>query len=174
MSYFNGEASHWLTASPAEPLAPSPLPAEKQDLVIVGGGLTGLWSAYCARRAHPDWEITIVEAEHIGYGASGRNGGWASTLLPGNRTKYAEAADCARRARADGEITIVEAEPVGSGAAGRNGGWRSTRLPGNRTRSAEAVDRARRSDPTGPVGSAGLDGVASVRAFQSALFDSID
>ena len=127
MSYFNGEASHWLTASPAEPLTPSPLPAEKQDLVIVGGGLTGLWSAYCARRAHPDWEITIVEAEHIGYGASGRNGGWLSTLLPGNRAKY-----------------------------------------------AEAVDRARRTDPAGPVGSAGLDGAASVRAFQSALFDSID
>ena len=127
MSYFNGEASHWLAASPAEDIAPAPLPREKQDLVIVGGGLTGLWSAYYARQAHPDWSITIIEARHIGYGASGRNGGWLSTLMPGNRAKF-----------------------------------------------AEAVDRARRDDPAGPVGSAGLDGVASVRAFQSALFDSID
>ena len=109
MSYFNGEASHWLTASPAEPLTPSPLPAEKQDLVIVGGGLTGLWSAYCARRAHPDWEITIVEAEHIGYGASGRNGGWLSTLLPGNRAKYAEAVDRARRSDPTGPVEIGRA-----------------------------------------------------------------
>ena len=53
MSYLNGEASHWLTASPAEPLTPPPLPTEKQDLVIVGGGLTGLWSAYYARQAPP-------------------------------------------------------------------------------------------------------------------------
>ncbi|WP_114148943.1 FAD-dependent oxidoreductase, partial [Brevibacterium epidermidis] len=124
MSYFNGEASHWLAASPADDIDPVPLPRGKQDLVIVGGGLTGLWSAYYARQAHPDWAITIIEARHIGYGASGRNGGWLSTLLPGNRTKF-----------------------------------------------AEAVDRARKHDPTGPVGSAGLDGVASVSAFQSALFD---
>ncbi|KAB1942449.1 NAD(P)/FAD-dependent oxidoreductase, partial [Brevibacterium linens] len=127
MSYFNGEASHWLAASPADDVDPAPLPREKQDLVIVGGGLTGLWSAYYARQAHPDWAITIIEARHIGYGASGRNGGWLSTLMPGNRAKF-----------------------------------------------AEAVDRARKNNPSGPVGSAGLDGVASVSAFQSALFDSID
>src|SRR5699024_5108092 len=63
---------------------------------------------------------------------------------------------------------------IGYGASGRNGGWLSTLLPGNRTRYAEAVDRARRTDPTGPAGSAGLDGVASAGAFQSRLVDSID
>src|SRR5699024_11594741 len=84
---------HWLVSSPADSVRTARLPGAKQDLLIVGGGLTGLWSAYCARRAHPDWGITIVEAEHIDYGASGRNGGWLSTLLPGNRTRYAEAGD---------------------------------------------------------------------------------
>ncbi|RAF22014.1 FAD-dependent oxidoreductase, partial [Burkholderia multivorans] len=49
MSYLNGEASFWLSQSPAEPID-SPLPRAKQDLVIVGGGMTGLWSAYCARQ----------------------------------------------------------------------------------------------------------------------------
>lgn len=97
MSYLNGEASHWLAQSPPAPASAAPLPDEKQDLVIVGGGMTGLWSAYYARQAHPDWAITIVEASHIGFGASGRNGGWLSTLLPGNRVKYAEAVDRARR-----------------------------------------------------------------------------
>ncbi|GAA1555233.1 FAD-binding oxidoreductase [Brevibacterium picturae] len=106
MSYLNGEASHWLAQSPAEPTTASPLPTEKQDLVIVGGGMTGLWSAYYARQAHPDWQITIIEAKHIGYGASGRNGGWLSTLLPGNRVKYAEAVDRA--------LTTDPTGPVGS------------------------------------------------------------
>jgi monoamine oxidase len=62
VSYFNGEASHWLASSPADDVNPVPLPRDKQDLVIVGGGLTGLWSAYYARQAHPDWAITVIEA----------------------------------------------------------------------------------------------------------------
>lgn len=126
MTYLNGEASFWLAQSPAAPI-PTPLPSAKQDLVIVGGGMTGLWSAYCARQAHPDWAITVIEAKTVGYGASGRNGGWLSTLMPGNRARF-----------------------------------------------AEAVDRAVIDDPDGPVGSARRTGVESVRAFQSALFDSID
>ena len=32
------------------------------------------------------WRIVVVEAEHVGFGASGRNGGWLSGLLPGNRS----------------------------------------------------------------------------------------
>lgn len=104
MSYLNGEASHWLAQTPVAPAIPSPLPTEKQDLVIVGGGMTGLWSAYYARQAHPDWAITIIEAKHIGYGASGRNGGWLSTLLPGNRVKYAEAVDRARTTDPTGPV----------------------------------------------------------------------
>ncbi|GAA4282675.1 FAD-dependent oxidoreductase [Brevibacterium daeguense] len=73
--------------------APAPLPQEAQDLVIVGGGLTGLWLAYYAALEHPDWAITILEAKEVGYGASGRNGGWLSTLIPGNRAVYARAAE---------------------------------------------------------------------------------
>ncbi|MCF2573574.1 NAD(P)/FAD-dependent oxidoreductase [Brevibacterium sp. UCMA 11754] len=114
MSYLNGEASHWLSQSPAETTAPSPLPTEKQDLVIVGGGMTGLWSAYYARRAHPDWQITIIEAKHIGYGASGRNGGWLSTLLPGNRAKYAEAVDHARTTDPTGPVGSADHDGVES------------------------------------------------------------
>ncbi|WP_193096461.1 NAD(P)/FAD-dependent oxidoreductase [Brevibacterium sp. FME17] len=114
MSYLNGEASHWLSQSPAETTALSPLPAEKQDLVIVGGGMTGLWSAYYARQAHPDWQITIIEAKHIGFGASGRNGGWLSTLLPGNRAKYAEAVDRARATDSTGPVGSADQDGVES------------------------------------------------------------
>lgn len=46
------------------------------DVVIIGGGYTGLWSAYYLKRLAPHLSICILEAEVVGYGASGRNGGW--------------------------------------------------------------------------------------------------
>ncbi|GAB4049513.1 NAD(P)/FAD-dependent oxidoreductase [Catellatospora paridis] len=52
------------------------------DVAIVGAGYTGLWTAYYLRRADPALRIAVVEAEQAGFGASGRNGGWCSGLLP--------------------------------------------------------------------------------------------
>ncbi|HEY6397441.1 MAG TPA: FAD-dependent oxidoreductase [Solirubrobacteraceae bacterium] len=45
-------------------------------MCIVGGGFTGLWTAYELCRADPSLEVVVLEAEHVGFGASGRNGGW--------------------------------------------------------------------------------------------------
>ena len=52
------------------------------DIAIVGAGYTGLWTAYYLLKARPDLRIAIVEARHVGFGASGRNGGWASAIFP--------------------------------------------------------------------------------------------
>jgi glycine/D-amino acid oxidase-like deaminating enzyme len=52
------------------------------DVVIVGAGLTGLWSAYYLRKADPSLRIAVLEQEVAGFGASGRNGGWCSALFP--------------------------------------------------------------------------------------------
>ena len=52
------------------------------DIAIVGGGFTGLWSAYYLKQLDPSLRIVILEAERIGFGASGRNGGWCSALYP--------------------------------------------------------------------------------------------
>ncbi|MBJ7505356.1 MAG: FAD-dependent oxidoreductase [Ilumatobacteraceae bacterium] len=52
------------------------------DVAIVGGGLSGLWTAYYLSVAQPTLRIAILEARHIGFGASGRNGGWCSGFLP--------------------------------------------------------------------------------------------
>ncbi|WP_334164015.1 NAD(P)/FAD-dependent oxidoreductase [Phenylobacterium sp.] len=52
------------------------------DVAILGGGYSGLWTAYYLLQADPSLEVAIVEAEICGYGASGRNGGWCSTRYP--------------------------------------------------------------------------------------------
>lgn len=59
------------------------------DVVIVGAGYTGLWSAYYLAGADPTLRIAVVEAEFAGFGASGRNGGWCSALFPASLTQLA-------------------------------------------------------------------------------------
>jgi len=69
------------------------------DLAIVGGGFTGLWTAYYANKLDPTLRIAIIESEFVGFGASGRNGGWVSALFPAHFTSLARATsrDAARR-----------------------------------------------------------------------------
>ena len=52
------------------------------DVAIVGGGYTGLWTARELLAVDPTLRIAVVEAHVCGFGASGRNGGWASALFP--------------------------------------------------------------------------------------------
>lgn len=59
------------------------------DVVIVGAGYTGLWTAYYLARANPTLDIRIVERRFAGYGASGRNGGWLSAAITGGLDTYA-------------------------------------------------------------------------------------
>jgi glycine/D-amino acid oxidase-like deaminating enzyme len=80
------------------------------DVVVVGGGLTGLWTAYYLTEADPDLDVLVVEQEVVGFGASGRNGGWCSALFPVGAAAIArehgrEAAAALRSAMRD---TVVE------------------------------------------------------------------
>jgi glycine/D-amino acid oxidase-like deaminating enzyme len=52
------------------------------DVAIVGGGFTGLWTARELKRRDPELRIAVLEKSVCGFGASGRNGGWASALFP--------------------------------------------------------------------------------------------
>ena len=54
------------------------------DVAIVGGGFSGLWTAYYLIRADPSLRIAVLERHHCGFGASGRNGGWACGELGGS------------------------------------------------------------------------------------------
>nr|WP_243420980.1 FAD-dependent oxidoreductase [Micromonospora globispora] len=77
------ELSYWLSSVDGS-LTPRPaLPGDADaDVVIVGAGYTGLWTAYYLAAADPTLRITVLEKEIAGYGASGRNGGWCSALFP--------------------------------------------------------------------------------------------
>ena len=86
----NGDVSFWWRARggfPARrPSLPGPLSA---DVCIVGAGYTGLWTAYYLKRADPSLRVVVLEAAFAGFGASGRNGGWLTSALPGSRARYA-------------------------------------------------------------------------------------
>lgn len=60
--------------------------ARRWDVIIMGAGYTGLWTALGLLAQDPSRSILILEKEIAGFGASGRNGGWVSSLYPTSTT----------------------------------------------------------------------------------------
>ena len=74
------EKSYWLTTRDYEP--GNPLTEDIDvDVAIVGGGFTGLSTAYHLKKEEPNLRIALLESQVIGFGASGRNGGFNMTLF---------------------------------------------------------------------------------------------
>ncbi|MEU9864184.1 FAD-binding oxidoreductase [Streptomyces sp. NPDC047971] len=118
-STVNGGISFWY-AQEGTPAPREPLPGDTTaDVCIVGGGYTGLWTAYYLKKAVPFLNITLLEAKFCGYGASGRNGGWLYNGIAG-RDRYAKmhGHDAAVRlqqamnASVDEVITVCETEKI--------------------------------------------------------------
>ena len=61
--------------------------ANSFDVAIIGGGFSGLWSAYHLKQLQPSLKIAIFEQKYVGYGASGRNGCWASAEYPTSNSR---------------------------------------------------------------------------------------
>src|SRR5829696_1838974 len=78
-----GSYSFWLESS-GDDLTPRPAldGSAEVDVVILGAGFTGLWTAYCLLRRDPSLSVLVVEREIAGFGASGRNGGWCVADFP--------------------------------------------------------------------------------------------
>ncbi len=51
------------------------------DLLVVGGGYTGLWTALHAVERNPGAKVVLIEGERLGWAASGRNGGFVDASL---------------------------------------------------------------------------------------------
>ena len=84
------------------------------DVAIVGAGLSGLWTAYYLSSAEPSLRIAILEARHVGFGASGRNGGWCSGFFPLTVSELASVygRDAALLAYQESFATLPEVEQV--------------------------------------------------------------
>ncbi len=132
------------------------------DVLIVGGGFTGMWTAWHLTEADRNLKVALVEADRIGFGPSGRNGGfvesmWESFRALSRRYGISGALELARAAeesvgqigrfceergidawfREDGLLTV-------STAPAWDGAWQETL---DSLRAAGAVDRARELEP---------------------------
>ena len=102
----------WIAdAGPPPPLAPLETDTSA-DVVVIGGGYTGMWAAWHVLAAAPDARVVLLEAGGCGLGPSGRNGGFVSPLgLSRPRLTEAFGAE-----RADALVTASEASVRDIGA----------------------------------------------------------
>ena len=106
------------------------LPGDREaDVVIVGAGYTGLWTAHSLLRLDPSLRVIVLEREVAGFGASGRNGGWCSAIMPTSLDAFARShgRDAAMRMQ---RAMIDAVDEVGRSAAAEGidchfakGGW---------------------------------------------------
>jgi glycine/D-amino acid oxidase-like deaminating enzyme len=65
------------------------------DVVVIGGGYTGMWAAWQMKELEADADVVLLEAEVCGTGPSGRNGGFCNVMwfsLPNMRRRWGDAA----------------------------------------------------------------------------------
>ncbi|GAA4625514.1 NAD(P)/FAD-dependent oxidoreductase [Cellulomonas oligotrophica] len=113
-THLRGLSLWWDQVVAEDPGAATPRPPldgdTTADVVVVGGGYTGLWTAYYLLEADPSLDVLVVEQDVAGSGASGRNGGWCSALFPTSPDALARrhGPDAAREMRAAMRDTVVE------------------------------------------------------------------
>ncbi len=74
-------APYWLDRAERPAPADALVGAERTDLLVVGAGFTGLWTALLAKQADPGRDVVLVEGGRAADGASGRNGGFVAASL---------------------------------------------------------------------------------------------
>jgi glycine/D-amino acid oxidase-like deaminating enzyme len=133
----------WATLGEPPPVRPVLDGDRDVDVAVVGAGFTGLWCALGLVRRDPSLRVVVLEAAVAGFGASGRNGGWASALYPVAFDRVArahgrEAVAALRAALRDGVVDL-EADAAAEGISFdyRRGGTVTL------ARAAPQVDRLR-------------------------------
>jgi glycine/D-amino acid oxidase-like deaminating enzyme len=102
---------YWLEEAPGVEVAPELVGERSVDVVVIGGGYTGMWAAWHIKALEPDASVVLLEADRCGYGPSGRNGGFCNLMwfsLPNMRERWGD----------DGALAVAraaEAAAVGIG-----------------------------------------------------------
>jgi len=108
----------WIAEGGSPPVLPALEGESAADVVVIGGGYTGLWTAWHALEAEPDLRVVVLEAGRCGHGPSGRNGGFVTGK------DLSAGADAAWRAAARESVDAIGAwcEAEGVDAWYRKGG----------------------------------------------------
>jgi glycine/D-amino acid oxidase-like deaminating enzyme len=72
---------YWLDSPYRPDTRPRLMDDAEADLVVVGGGLTGLWAALLALEEQPGRDVLVLEGHRLAWAASGRNGGFCAASL---------------------------------------------------------------------------------------------
>ena len=116
----------------AEAGVPPPRPALDGDIdadvAVVGGGYTGMWTAWFVSELEPDARVVVLETDRCGMGPSGRNGGFANSMWPSlaslrERFGGRAALEIARASEAEVEGIGAWCEKQGVDAWYRHGGY---------------------------------------------------
>ena len=105
---------YWIEEAGLAAIDPCPPLAgdAEADVVVVGGGYTGLWASWWLKRQAPDARVVLLEADRCGFGPSGRNGGFANSMsfnLPNLRRLFGD----------EGALRVVRAGDESVRAIGR-------------------------------------------------------
>ncbi len=85
---------YWLEEAGEVESAPELVGERRADVVVVGGGYTGMWAAWHLKQLEPETSVVLLEAGRCGFGPSGRNGGFCNVMwfsLPNMRGRWGEA-----------------------------------------------------------------------------------
>ena len=107
-------SAHGYWIEEAGPVVPAPpLSGEREvDVLVVGGGFSGLWTAWHVRQLEPEARVAVLEAGVCGRGPSGRNGGFCSAMwlsLLSMRERWGDAAALAVADAAQEAVTRIGA-----------------------------------------------------------------
>jgi len=84
----------WLAQEPEVTPAPPLAGDARADVVVIGGGFTGMWTAWLIREAAPEAKVVLLESGICGHGPSGRNGGFVNSMwfsLASMRPRFGDA-----------------------------------------------------------------------------------
>jgi glycine/D-amino acid oxidase-like deaminating enzyme len=102
---------YWLEEAGEVEAAPELRGELGADVVVIGGGYTGMWAAWQLKKLEPDVEVVLLEADVCGHGPSGRNGGFCNVMwfsLPNMRQRWGDAPALAVARAANEAIDGIE------------------------------------------------------------------